>query len=243
MHDIPVVQNLQGVGNNLQDHLLLGVGFESLIPLDPPGPLAEAGLFTWTQTRPDRTSPNLQYFFGPAQAIASNYMTSGPGFTFAPILSQPRSRGTVALVSRDPTALARVDPQYLNRDEDLAVLEYGIRYARELAHTSAFNKLRGRELAPGEAVTRTSELRDYIRRVAGTVYHPAGTCRMGMDREAVVDEQLRVHGVEGLRIVDASVMPKIVTGNLNAATMMIAEKAADLIRGAQISTISIPPSP
>lgn len=158
VHDIPVVQNLQGVGNNLQDHLLLGVGFESLIPLDPPGPLAEAGLFTWIQTGPDRTSPNLQYFFGLAQAIAPNYMTSGPGFTFAPILSQPRSRGTVALVSRDPTALARVDPQYLNRDEDLAVLEYGIRYARELAHTSAFNKLRGRELAPGEAVTSTSEL-------------------------------------------------------------------------------------
>jgi choline dehydrogenase len=243
VHDIPVVQNLPGVGGNLQDHLLLGVGFESLIPLDPPKLLAEAGLFTWTRTGPDQTSPDLQYFFGPVQFLAPEYMTSGPGFTFAPILSQPQSRGTVTLASRDPMALARIDPQYLSRDEDLAVLEYGIRYARELAHTNAFNKLRGRELAPGEAVTSTSELRDYIRKVAATVWHPAGTCRMGTDREAVVDDQLRVHGVEGLRIVDASAMPKLVNGNPNAAIMMIAEKAADLIRCGQMSTMSMSPSP
>lgn len=232
-YEIPIVQNLPGVGSNLQDHLLLGVGYESLIPLDPPELLAEAGLFTWAGTKPDQGSPNLQYFFGPVKFLASEYMTSGPGFTFAPILSQPQSRGSVMLASRDPMALARVDPQYLSRDEDLAVLEYGIRYARELAHTSAFDKLRGRELAPGEAVTSSSELRNYIRKVAGTVWHPVGTCKMGTDREAVVDDQLRVHGVEGLRIVDASVMPKLVNGNPNAAIMMIAEKAAELIRRGQ----------
>jgi choline dehydrogenase len=229
-HDIPVVQNLPGVGRNLQDHMLLGVGFESLIPLDPPELLAEAGLFTWTQTGSNQNSPNLQYFFGPVQFLAQEYMTSAPGFTFAPILSQPQSRGTVTLASRDPIALAHVDPQYLSHDEDLAILEYGIRYARELAHTDPFNNLRGRELAPGEAVTSTSELHDYIRRVAGTVWHPVGTCKMGTDQEAVVDDQLRVHGVQGLRIVDASVMPTLVNGNPNAAIMMIAEKAADLIR-------------
>jgi choline dehydrogenase len=232
-YEIPMVQNLPGVGSNLQDHLLLGVGYESLIPLDPPELLAEAGLFTWAGTKPDQGSPNLQYFFGPVKFLAPEYMTSGPGFTFAPILSQPQSRGTVTLASRDPMALARVDPQYLSREEDLAVLEYGIRYARELAHTSAFDKLRGRELAPGEAVTSSSELRNYIRKVAGTVWHPAGTCKMGTDREAVVDDQLRVHGVDGLRIADASVMPKLVNGNPDAAIMMIAEKAAELIRCGQ----------
>lgn len=234
-HSIPVIQDLPGVGQNLQDHMLLGVGYESLIPLEPPDLLAEAGLFMWTPARSERTSPDLQYFFGPVQFLAPEYATSGPGFTFAPILSQPHSRGTVTLASSDPMALARLDPCYLSREEDLAVLEYGIRYARELAHTSAFDKLRGRELAPGEAVTSSSDLRDYIRKVAGTVWHPAGTCRMGADREAVVDDQLRVFGVEGLRIVDASVMPRLVNGNPNAAIMMMAEKAADLIRHYQAS--------
>ncbi len=239
-HDIPVVQDLPGVGANLQDHLLLGVGFESLIPLDPPEMLAEAGLFTWTGIGSDQTSPDLQYFFGPVQFLAPEYMTNGPGFTFAPILSQPQSHGTVTLASHDPMDLARVDPQYLSRDEDIVVLEHGIRYARELAHTSAFDNLRGRELGPGEAVTSTSDLRDYIRKVARTVWHPVGTCRMGTGREAVVDDQLRVYGVEGLRIVDASVMPKLVNGNPNAAILMIAERAADLIHGSQMLATSVP---
>jgi choline dehydrogenase len=237
-HSIPVIQDLPGVGQNLQDHMLLGVGYESLIPLDPPDLLAEAGLFMWTPAGTEQTSPDLQYFFGPVQFLAPEYMTGGPGFTFAPILSQPRSRGTVTLASSDPTALARLDPRYLSQEEDLAALEYGIRYARELAHTSAFNKLRGRELAPGESVTSAAELRDYIRKVAGTVWHPAGTCRMGTDREAVVDDHLRVYGVEGLRIVDASVMPRLVNGNPNAAIMMIAEKAADLVRHDQPSPMN-----
>jgi choline dehydrogenase len=230
-HGIPVVCDLPGVGRNLADHLVLGVAFESQVPLDPPELLAEGGLFLWTGTRTDQVSPDLQYFFGPVQFVEPEYLIDRPGFTFAPALSQPRSRGTVTLASSDPTALARIDPQYLSREEDLAVLEYGIRYARELVHTSAFDNLRGRELAPGEAVTSTSELRNYIRKVAGTVWHPVGTCRMGTDRDAVVDDQLWVHGVEGLRIADASVMPEPVNGNSNAAVMMIAEKATDLIRG------------
>jgi choline dehydrogenase len=228
-HDIAVVQDLPGVGNNLQDHLLFGVGYASLVPLDPPELLAEAGLFTWAGVS-DEASPDLQYFFGPVQFLAPEYMTTGPGFTFAPILVQPLSRGTVTLASSDPATLARVDPQYLSRQEDVAVLEYGIRYARELAHTAAFRRLRGRELAPGAAVIDSAGLREYVRTTAGTVWHPAGTCRMGADPEAVVDDQLRVHGVEGLRIADASVMPRLVNGNPNAAVMMIAEKAVELMR-------------
>ncbi|HEY4025260.1 MAG TPA: GMC family oxidoreductase N-terminal domain-containing protein [Candidatus Dormibacteraeota bacterium] len=241
-HGIRVWNDLPGVGSNLQDHLLLGVGFESLVPLDPPELLAEAGLFTWTPARSTLASPDLQYFFGPVQFIPQERMTSGPGFTFAPILAQPQSRGTVTLASSDPGALARVDPRYLSRDEDVAVLEHGIRYARELAHTAAFSGLRGRELAPGQAVVSSADLRDYVRTVAGTVWHPAGTCRMGADRDAVVDDQLRVHGVRGLRIADASVLPALVNGNPNATIQMIAERAADLIRSGGAAVAAASPS-
>jgi choline dehydrogenase len=173
------------------------------------------------------------------QFVAPEYQTDGPGFTFAPVLSQAHSRGTVTLASSDPTALALIDPQYLSQEDDLAALEDGIKYARELVHTKAFSNLRGRELAPGATVTSTSGLRDYIRKASSTVWHPAGTCRMGTGREAVVDDQLRVHGIEGLRIADASVMPELVNANPNAAVMMIAEKAADLIRGKNMSGASV----
>jgi len=228
---ISVVQDLPGVGQGLQDHMLLGVGYQSLEPLDPPELLAEAGLFTWTDAGDRQASPNLQYFFGPVQFVPQEYMTDGPGFTFAPILAQPMSVGTITLASADPTVNARLDPQYLSRDEDMAVMEYGIRYARELVQTPAFAKLRGKELAPGESVTSSEGIREYIRKAIGTVWHPACTCHMGNDAQAVVDDELRVKGVQGLRIADASVMPKLVNGNPNAAVMMIAEKAADLIRG------------
>ena len=179
------------------------------------------------------------------RVVPDEYRTSGPGFTPAPILAQPKSVGTVRLASADPTANAVVDPQYLSRDEDLAVLEYGIRYARELVHTKPFDALRGRELAPGASVTGSAELRDYIRRVASTVWHPVGTCKMGpeSDPAAVVDDRLRVRGIEALRIADASIMPKLVNGNPNAAIMMIAEKAADLIRGDQPAAAVVPPVP
>ena len=229
-HGIRVEQDLPGVGKSLQDHMLLGVAYESRLPLDPPELLADAGLFTRTPNCPQTSSPDLQYFFGPVKFVAPEYLTDGPGFTFAPILGQPQSRGTVTLTSADPAALARVDPQFLSRDEDLLVFEHGIRYARELAHMPAFDELRGAESAPGPSVTSSSELREYIRKAAGTVWHPVGTCRMGTDREAVVDDELRVYGIQGLRIVDASVMPRIPNGNVNAAVMMIAEKAADLIQ-------------
>jgi choline dehydrogenase len=235
-HRIPVVQDLSGVGGNLHDHLLLSSAFESLSDLSPPELAAEAGLFMWTPGGNKQNSPDLQYFFGPAlqpslQSFAPE-VAPNRGFTFTPILNQPLSRGTVTLASPDPAALARIDPQYLSRD--VAVLEFGLRYARELVHTHAFDKLRGREIAPGAAVTSSKELREYARTFASTVWHPVGTCKMGRDPEAVVDDQLRVHGVEGLRVVDASVMPKIPNGNINAAVMMIAEKAADLIRGGQV---------
>jgi choline dehydrogenase len=240
-HNIPVIQDLPGVGGNLHDHLLLGIGYESLVDLPAPELAAEAGLFMWTGVGSGQDSPDLQYFFGPVLQpvllpFASPDLAENRAFTFTPVLNQPRSRGTVTLASGDPTVNARVDPQYLTHEDDLAVLEFAIRYARELVQTSAFDALRGPEIAPGAAVTDSSELRDYIRQYCGTVWHPVGTCKMGRDPEAVVDDQLRVYGVKGLRVVDASIMPKIVNGNPNAAIMMIAEKAADLIRRSQVST-------
>ncbi|MFO1156919.1 MAG: GMC oxidoreductase [Rhodospirillales bacterium] len=230
---------------NLQDHMLLGVGFESTRPLDTAEMLAEAGLFTWTDAADRSASPDLQYFFGPVQFVPDEYRTDGPGFTAAPILSQPKSIGSVTLASADPTANAVVDPQSLSRDEDVAVLEYGIRYARELISTPAFGGLRGRELAPGANVTGSAELRDYVRRVASTVWHPVGTCKMGPDGDAaaVLDGRLKVRGIEALRIADASAMPRLVNGNPNAAIMMIAERAADFIRGDQPAGAVIPPIP
>ena len=236
-HDIPVVQDLPGVGSNLHDHLLLGIGYESLTALPPPELAAEAGLFLWTGVAGKERSPDLQYFFGPVlQPVLMPFAPEGfnptRAFTVTAVLNQPESRGTVKLASRDPAALARVDPQYLTREEDLAVLEYAIRFARELVRTSVFDELRGREIAPGADVVDSSALRDYIRGYCGTVWHPVGTAKMGKDPDAVVDDQLRVHGVEGLRVVDASIMPRIVNGNPNAAVTMIGEKGADLIRGA-----------
>jgi choline dehydrogenase-like flavoprotein len=244
-HGIPVVADLPGVGANLQDHMLLGVGYEATRTLDFAEMLAEAGLFTWTGIGAKDASPDLQYFFGPIEFVPDEYRTSGPGFTAAPILAQPKSVGTVSLASADPAMNAVVDPCYLSHDDDLAVLEYGIRYARELIQTQPFDALRGRELAPGANVTSSAELRDYIRRVASTVWHPVGTCKMGpsSDPVAVVDGRLRVRGIEGLRIADASIMPKVVNGNPNAAIMMIAEKAADLIRADQPSAAVVPPVP
>ena len=228
-HGIATTVDLPGVGQNLQDHLLFGVGYESRRELPPPALLAEAGMFLYTGPAPEIASPDLQFFFGPIQFVADEYRVDGPGFTFAPILTQPRSRGTVGLRSGDPTDLPVIDPHYLEDDADLDVLVRGIELSRELVNTRAFDGLRGRELAPGDAVSNRAGLARYVRANASTVWHPVGTCRMGSDGDAVVDDRLRVHGVSRLRVADASIMPTITCGNTNAATIMIAERAADLI--------------
>jgi choline dehydrogenase len=124
---------------------------------------------------------------------------------------------------------ARIDPRYLSTEHDVDVLEYGVRHARELAHTRPFEPLSGRELAPGNRMRSKADLRSYIRNATVTVWHPCGTCRMGKGPDAVVDDQLRVHGIAGLRIAMFRSWPRLVSGNPNAAVMMIAEKAADLI--------------
>ncbi|MBV9450808.1 MAG: GMC family oxidoreductase N-terminal domain-containing protein [Streptosporangiaceae bacterium] len=212
---------LPGVGQNLHDHLLVGVGYASQVDLAPPELIAEGGLFTEIS----HDVPELQFFFGPVQFIDDEYRTEGPGFTFAPVLLHPRSRGELLLRSAHPAELPLVNPRYLEQEADVRVLVRGISLARELAATPAFTGIRDRELAPGP----DTDLVSYVRRSATTVWHPVGTCAMGSGDAAVVDAELRVHGVTGLRVVDASIMPAITSGNTNAPTIMIAERAADLI--------------
>jgi choline dehydrogenase len=229
---INVVADLGGVGQNLHDHLLLPVAYRATAPQDAPQLLSEAGIFLYSDLV-DRTkdSPDLQFFFGPIQYADPQYVDGGPGFTLVPILAQPRSRGSVTLASADPMVKPLVDPAYLSDPADVQVFIHGLRLARRLAANAAFDTLRERELAPGPTVQDDAALVSYIRASASTVWHPVGTCRMGdpSDQATVVDPALRVRGMTGLRVADASVMPMITSGNTNAASIMIGEKAADLV--------------
>ena len=143
----------------------------------------------------------------------------------------PRSRGRLTLASADPDAAPLIDPNLLSAPEDLRPLVFGIRLARRIFAASAFTPFRAQESMPGANLGSDAELEAYIRAEAYTVHHPVSTCRMGSDAAAVVDPQLRVRGVDRLRVADAAVFPSIIGGNTNAAVVMIAEKACDLLRG------------
>jgi choline dehydrogenase-like flavoprotein len=155
----------------------------------------------------------------------------GHGYGIIPIAIRPGSRGRVYLTSPDPHVAPAVDPNYLDDPQDLQTLLDGLRIARRILGASAFASLNGVEVLPGAHVTDEQELSEHVRNTAVSVHHPSSTCRMGVDPLAVVDPQLRVHGLEGLRVADASVFPRVVAGNTNAAVVMVAEKASDLILG------------
>ena len=148
-----------------------------------------------------------------------------------PVLLTPQSRGHLTLRSTDPTQPPAIYANYLSSEADLQPLVYAVKLSRELNQTRSYSLFRGDELYPGSQVKSDTEIIEYIRNYAETIYHPVGTCKMGHDEMAVVDNQLRVRGVEGLRIVDASIILTIISGNTNAPVIMIAEKAADLISG------------
>jgi choline dehydrogenase len=229
---IPVVQHLPGVGANLQDHVFVPVCFEAVEEHPAGALLSEAGLFTRTPAAAPDGPPDLQFTFGPIkflppEAPADQWV--GPGFTFAPIALLPRSRGEVRLADADYRRPAQVRANFLDDEADLEVLVHGVKLARRFAAHSAFDALRGVELSPGPAVSSDDDIRAFIRANASTLWHPVGTARMGTDPGSVVDAQLRVHGIDGLRVADASVMPRIVAGNTHAPTVMIGEKAADMI--------------
>jgi choline dehydrogenase len=229
---IEPVLDLPGVGRNLQDHIMLaGIRMQAERPLPPPsGNYAESTLFAKTdaaQTRPELQIVQIQLDYHLRwQKPLDNAFSFGIGHM------RPRSRGTVRLASADPGAAPLIDPRYLSEDYDQDQLIAGIEEVDRLVSTGAFDEWGGR--CETEVLVQLSRvaLETVVRDAVSSFFHLAGTCRMGVGDDAVVDPELRVHGLDGLRVADASVMPTIVSSNTNATTMMIAEKAADLIKSA-----------
>ncbi|MEO1200541.1 MAG: GMC oxidoreductase, partial [Pseudomonadota bacterium] len=176
--------------------------------------------------------PDIQYYFGPVTSNpkTDSFFPAFPGYKLTWCVLRPSAQGSVKLASRDPQHPPKIEHGYLSTAADVAANRAAFRIGRNLLTQPAMRALAGYEDLPGDGVESDDEIDGYVRDHLGTHYHPVGTCRMGGDAGAVVDPRLRVAGIDGLRIVDASVMPNIVGGNTNAPTIMIAEKAADLIR-------------
>ncbi|GJE77167.1 MULTISPECIES: choline dehydrogenase [Methylorubrum] len=252
--DVPVVLDLPGVGQNLQDHLEMYVQYECLKPVSLAPALRpwnqpaigaewmflgtgigasnqfEAGGFIRSSS--EFAWPNLQYHFLPV-AISYNGTNAVKAHGFQAHVGSMRSpsRGRIRLTSRNPHAHPSILFNYMSTEQDWREFRDAIRITREIIGQSALDPYRGREISPGKDRQTDAELDDFVRQHAETAYHPSCSCKMGEDAMAVVDGQGRVHGLDGLRVIDASIMPTIVTGNLNAPTIMIAEKIADRIRG------------
>ena len=248
---IDVVADLPGVGGNLQDHLdictldgcrqpvtydqlnELAAGWRWLRHRDGPGSsnVAEAGGFVRSALAEDERC-DLQFHFVPALLDDhGRHRLAGRGYTLHACQLHPRSRGQLTLRSADPAQPPAIHPSYLSDPEghDLKRMILAARLSREILDQKAFDEYRGEPVFPERRLQTDAEYAEFIRRKAETIYHPVGTCRMGRDVEAVVDSEFRVHGIRGLRVVDASVMPCLPTGNTNAPTIMLAERAADLM--------------
>ncbi len=248
---IDVRADLPGVGRNLQDHPYVVCIWESavggsLYGADKPkrllewllrrsGPLTSsvAEAFAFVRSRPGLPAPDLQFHFAPAYFNDNGFDEfDGHAFTFGPVLVTPKSRGFIELRSSDPADKPRILTNTLAEEEDVRALVHGVKLAREIAAAEPLASAAGREIFPGDGVSSDDDLEADLRRRVELIYHPVGTCRMGSGDDAVVDAELRVRGVEGLRVADASIMPVITGGNTNAPAIMIGERAADLIRGA-----------
>jgi len=255
---IAPLQHLPGVGANLQDHLSIPlthrrIGEEGplhrmlrvdrvLIALASayfagkgPATVLPSGVNAVLRTKPDLDAPDIQIMFGAGALEARPWV---PGFNdwqdmfyLRPVGSHPESRGRVWLASADPRDKPRIDPCYLSSADDVRVLRDGFRIVREVVRQKPLDAFRGEELSPGPGCTSDGDIDAHIRMTATTVQHASCTCRIGRDELAVVDAQLRVRGIERLRVVDASVMPEILSCNINAAVLAIAEWASDVIRG------------
>ncbi len=186
----------------------------------------------FVKTRPELLTPDVQYFFMSASYsnAATRLLDSKPGMTIGVAQLRPESRGTIHVTKTDPFAPPAIRPNFLATPTDRQTLMEGMRIAREVVGQPAMRPYLDHEMSPGEAVQTDEQWTDFARANGQTIYHPVGTCRMGGGPDAVVDARLRVHGIAGLRVVDASIMPSIVSANTQAATMMIAEKGADLIK-------------
>ena len=217
-HGIPVVLDLSGVGANLHDHPRLGFRWNGKTTL--PGSSVSAGLVTSSGLN---RIPDLQFYVG------RGLSTADTGLSFSVALTRPHSRGAIRLRSADPLAPPVIETGYFTDERDMDVALEAVRLARAIAHTRGYESLRGEAIDPLATETSAAQLRAYVRRSSGTIYHPGSTCRMGAGPMAVVDPQLRVRGVEGLRVADASIMPTVVNAQTHAACVMIAERAAELL--------------
>jgi choline dehydrogenase len=228
-HGINVLADLPGVGENFHNHVLVGLIAQTREPV-PPGQqnLSEAALFTMSQ--PGMIAPDIQIGFVhvPFDIVVGRQHPNA--VSLLPGVVRPKSRGWVRLADANPMSAPLVNPNYLGDSADTGRLVDAVRLSREIFATSAFSAVLGGELMPGAGVTDQDDLVAFVRDRADTYHHQAGSCRMGIDDLAVVDPQLRVRGVEGLRVADASVMPAVPSGNCHTAVVAIAERAADLIK-------------
>jgi choline dehydrogenase len=244
---------LPGVGYNFHDHYVARVvrkvvGRETVNELSRGPKLAWQvarwamfgdGILTYSagngiafwRSKPELTRPDVQISFAPASYPNGQIgkLDTMPGMTCGAWQCRPESRGSVLAKSRHPSEAPAIKPNYLDHEMDRATIVAGLKLCRQIVNAPVFQAYGGEEMYPGKHVQSDDEWLDYARQNGSTVYHPVGTCKMGTDRMAVVDPQLRVHGIEGLRVVDASVFPKMTSSNTNAPTIMIAEKAADMI--------------
>ena len=264
---IAVAHDLPGVGGNLHDHVASPIHVETHLPtsygISPralprglwnaieylvarKGPLA-GNVFesvAFLRTDPALPRPDVQFVFQPAKRLTTKLpLPIGHGYALSPVALYPRSRGRITLASPDPRAPPLIDPRLLSEPGDIDPLVRALRLARRVFAAAPFAHYHGTEVAPGPEVESEEALREYIRATGYTVHHPVGTCRMGSDAEAVTDPaSLKVHGIEGLRVADASVFPSIVGGNTNAPTVMVGERAADFILGKPpLAPAALPP--
>ncbi|XP_061189978.1 uncharacterized protein LOC133197787 [Saccostrea echinata] len=256
--DIPVVQHLPGVGENLQDHLevyvqqeckkpitlykaqwkfphvMIKIGLEWFLRQTGDGATAHLEAGGFIRSEPGVEHPNIQYHFLPS-TVNDHGRKPGDRHAYQAHVGpmRPTSRGYLKLKSADPKEHPRLVANYLTTELDIREMRDSIKLTREIFQQKAFDSFRGPELAPGDSVQTDKQIDEYNRNMADSAYHPSCTCKMGSETDpmAVVDPSTRVYGVEGLRVVDASIMPSVVSGNLNGPTIMIAEKAADIIIG------------
>jgi choline dehydrogenase len=258
-HGIAVVHELKGVGQNLQDHLQLRLMYKVSKPittnddlrtifgkmriglqwlLTGTGPLGiginQGGLFT--RILPGSRTPDIQFHFGTLSAdMAGGAPHTWPGCTFSVCQLRPESRGVVEIKSNDPMEAPSMRPNYLSAETDRFCAVESVKYARKLASTEALKPYLTSEYKPGDSARSDDEILEFAREYGATIFHPVGTCKMGSDSMAVTDARLRVHGVQGLRVVDCSIMPALVSGNTHAPAVMIAEKASDMILADAVS--------
>jgi choline dehydrogenase len=260
-HGIAVVADLPGVGENLQDHYVMSMQYRLRPDIVSVNELTRGirfvgeaikyatqrrGLLTlsaahiaaFCKSRPELSGPDIQFHILPAtmdlQKILLEQKTElekQPGLTIAPCQLRPESRGHIRIKSNDPSVYPSIVANYLSDSIDQQVAIAELKWGRKIASQPALKPYIINEIVPSDAIATDEQLLEYARGAGTTIYHPVGTCQMGHGPKTVVDPQLRVHGVEGLRVVDASVMPRLVSGNTNAPTIMIAEKASDMILG------------